>query len=418
MSQLLKISRTPPTKALRDALPEHNPSMVGCVPELQNGSKDKGYLHRLALILSEHCNIACPYCYEHREPEVFYNPEPSMRGMTPESALSILSSAYKLWPKIGVLFFFGGEPLLKKHVIKRICQAVVDHQIEGMETLPRFAMITNGTLLDEDACQMVTHYDFDLNISLDGPPVVNDMTRVDGAGNGTSNTTLKNLRRLREMGRAYHIEATVSRYHLEKGVPATELMDYFYDEHGVTVLHAPWVSAGPSDPYGLNHDEIFAYYEPAIRYSMANIRKGIPKTIFLVDHWLRALPNYQPGAMRTYCPACFSDISVNPAGDIYPCFMFNGYQNLKLGNAYDSRFEEHLNWNTIKAFYATIYGACDCPPEFQFFHSGCVGADRIATNSIMSKPYCGVHTRLLEVFFEELQHDRVGTHKLKGEIHG
>jgi uncharacterized protein len=361
-------------------------------------------LHRLAIILTEHCNIACPYCYEHREPEVFYHPTPSKRYMSADSVLDILRRAYSLWPHIGALFFFGGEPLVKKSLIKRVCEAVENGEVEGIGTRPRFAMITNATLLDADAAEMIARHNFELNISLDGPPVVNDMTRIDHSGNGTSRITLENLRRLRSMGIVYRIEATVSRFHLDSGVSATDLMDYFYDEHGIGVLHAPWVSAHPDDPYALTHDEIVAYYEPAIRYSMANLRKGIPKVIFLVDEWLRAMRNYSPNSGRAYCPACFSDISVNPAGDIYPCFMFNGYQYLKLGNVFDDQFGAHLNYRALQGFYASIFGPCNCPPEYQHFHSGCVGADRIATNSILSKPYCDVQTRLLEVFLEEFSH--------------
>lgn len=382
-----------------------SPDASGCsfatapVPDSARGRE----LHRLALILTETCNIACPYCYEHREPDVFYHPQPTMRGMTEDSVLQIVQRAYRIWPHIGALFFFGGEPLLKKHLIKRVCEAVEAGAFEGMASAPRFAMITNATLLDQDAAEMIVRHNFDLNISLDGPPAVNNMSRIDHKGRGTTAKSLENLRRLRDMGVDYHIEATVSRYHLEAGVSAIDLMDYFYDEHGIRVLHAPWVSATPDDPYYLTHDEIVAYYEPAIRYSMANLRKGIPKVIFMVDEWLRALPTYRQDSARAYCPACFSDISVNPAGDIYPCFMFNGYQYLKIGSVYDDQFGDHLNVPALQGFYATIFGPCDCPPEYRHFHSGCVGQDRIATNSIMSKPYCDVQTKLLEVFFEEFR---------------
>src|SRR5439155_26904665 len=100
----------------------------------------------------------------------------------------------------------------------RVCEEVENDRIEGMAVRPRFAMITYGTLLDEDACEMIARHDFELNISLDGPPVVNDLTRIDNRGNGTSSKTLSCLRRLREMGVSYHIEATVSRYHLQSGV--------------------------------------------------------------------------------------------------------------------------------------------------------------------------------------------------------
>jgi uncharacterized protein len=359
-------------------------------------------LHRLAIMLTEHCNIDCPYCYEHRDPEIFYNPDPRKRTMSEDSALDLLERAYRVWPEIGALFFFGGEPLLKRQLIQRICKAVMTEEISGVAVKPRFAMITNATMLDEEARDMVRNYNFGLNISLDGPPIVNDLTRIDRRGRGTSSRSMENLKKLRDAGGSYHIEATFSRYHLKAGVSVMDMMDYFYDEHGVTVLHAPWVSASAEDSYYLTDDEIVAAYVPAIEYSLENLRKGTPKVIFLVDEWLKVLKSYDPSKGRTYCPAFFSDLSMNPAGDIYPCFMFNGYRELKMGNIYDAGFPRTMNWSVARAFRHTIFGPCDCPPEYQPFHSGCVGADRIATNSILEKPYCGVHTRLLEFFLEQL----------------
>ena len=377
----------------------HDFQINNCIDQTTNKTRE---LHRLAIILTEMCNIACPYCYEHREPEIFYNSNHSKRAMSEESAIEILQGAYKLWPKIDALFFFGGEPLLKKNVIKRICQAIENNEIKGMQSWPSFALVTNATLLDDDVINLIEQHEFDINVSLDGPPKVNDLTRIDHKQKGVSEVTLNNLRKLRSRSIKYHIEVTFSKYHLLAGMSVPDLMDYFYQEHGINILHAPWVSASEDDLYHLTDDEIFAAYEPAIRYSIENLRKGIPKVIFFVNEWLSVLRNYDPNAGRGYCPACFSDISVNPGGDIYPCFMFNGFQYLKIGNVFDGEFFANLNQAVIEGFHHSIFAPCDCPPEYQPFHSGCVGADRIATNSILAKPYCNVQTKLVEVFLEEI----------------
>ena len=88
----------------------------------QNGILDANthHLHRLAFMLTEFCNLACPYCYEHREPEIFYNSDPTKRTMSESSVIALLEGAFKLWPSIESLFFFGGEPLLKRKLIKFI----------------------------------------------------------------------------------------------------------------------------------------------------------------------------------------------------------------------------------------------------------------------------------------------------------
>lgn len=362
-------------------------------------------LRRLALMVTELCNLACPYCYEHREPEVFFASSPHMRRMSGSSALDVLERAYSLWPQIDAIFFFGGEPLLQRKLIWSLCKAVREGRIPGMSSQPDLAMITNGILLDASAVAMVQRFGIRLNISLDGPATINDLARIDRRGRGSSELVLANLRGLRDSGVEYEIEATFSRYHLDAGLSIPDLMDYFFEEHGISSLHVPWVSSTPDNSYCLTPDEILGAYTLAVRYSFDNLRRGKPSVISFVNRWLRTLQAYEPEAARPYCPACFSDISVNATGDVYPCFMFNGVRHLKLGNIYDPEFFSSVNQAVVEAFYEAVYGACDCPPGYRAFHSGCIGQDRIAGGSILAKPFCGVQRELIDVFLEEVRKD-------------
>ena len=85
-----------------------------------------------------------------------------------------MSSVVKQGKKLGVYFymFTGGEPLVRKKDIIRLCKEHHDCQ---------FLAFTNGTLVDEEFCQEMKEVgNLMLAISIEGTPEVNDLRRGQG----------------------------------------------------------------------------------------------------------------------------------------------------------------------------------------------------------------------------------------------
>lgn len=85
-----------------------------------------------------------------------------------------LSGVVKQGKELGVYFymFTGGEPLVRKKDIIRLCKEHKDCQ---------FLAFTNGTLVDEEFCsEMKKAGNLMLAISLEGSPEVNDLRRGEG----------------------------------------------------------------------------------------------------------------------------------------------------------------------------------------------------------------------------------------------
>ena len=85
-----------------------------------------------------------------------------------------LSDVVKQSKELGVYFymFTGGEPLVRKNDIIKLCEEHHDCQ---------FLAFTNGTLVDEAFCQEMKRVgNLMLAISLEGSPEVNDLRRGDG----------------------------------------------------------------------------------------------------------------------------------------------------------------------------------------------------------------------------------------------
>jgi uncharacterized protein len=100
-----------------------------------------------------------------------------------EDIAALLEQMSEAHPSI-TLMFHGGEPLLRFDELRRICAFAADAG-ERHKASVSFLIQTNGSLLDEDKVQFLRERQFGVGMSIDGPPEVNDRTRVTAAGRGT-----------------------------------------------------------------------------------------------------------------------------------------------------------------------------------------------------------------------------------------
>lgn len=125
----------------------------------------------LTLHLTSECNLRCKYCYVEKRNAV----------MNEETAFKAVELALQSPGPTG-LVFFGGEPLLKKELIKKI---VSYSAARSKETSHRFyyKITTNGTLLDEDFLHFTKCAGMVVGFSHDG--LAQDDCRVFPNGGGT-----------------------------------------------------------------------------------------------------------------------------------------------------------------------------------------------------------------------------------------
>jgi uncharacterized protein len=113
-------------------------------------------LNNLSLVLTEQCNLRCPYCYVPK----------SGTTMPEEVALAAVRFLADRAPPEQplTLSFFGGEPFLAQPLMERV-------MAEARALRPdrfRFVTPTNGTLLDDAALELVERHRLELALSLDG----------------------------------------------------------------------------------------------------------------------------------------------------------------------------------------------------------------------------------------------------------
>ena len=142
-------------------------------------------MRALSLMLkpaSSECNLACGYCFYHSL--CASRSAPSHGFMSERTFERILSKAVRFASGAPIaLSFQGGEPLLRgKEFFLRAASAISGYRKKGIEI--SVGIQTNGTLIDEEWCDIFAKNGWLVGLSLDGDEEANAF-RVDKNGNAT-----------------------------------------------------------------------------------------------------------------------------------------------------------------------------------------------------------------------------------------
>ena len=134
----------------------------------------------LVLSLTEACNLRCAYCY--------YRESQATRALEmPDSVLErSIEFAYERTRELKQNYlnitFFGGEPLLRVDAIRKGVAFAKRYASDKFRV--RFAVNTNGTLLNSQLLDFFEAERILIYISIDGPREIHDTCRRTVTGNG------------------------------------------------------------------------------------------------------------------------------------------------------------------------------------------------------------------------------------------
>lgn len=283
---------------------------------------------RLELSLSERCNLACRYCYCG-----------TCRDEVPNSGLMPLDLARKavdwLFAHSGKddvsITFFGGEPLLNKSVMK---EAIAYSQRLAAErgVKAEYVMTTNGTLLDDEAIDLVKKYNFGLMVSLDGPQELHDAQCPTRDGKGSWELATAGIRRL--MARRSRVTVRCTMAH-----PVPDVMELirFFDGFGFTRIVLGPVS-NPMFPSACDFTEEDRLSlekqtgDAVVPWMLSEIAAGRePKYNPFSDLEEDQSCARPPEASPFRCGACRGTTTVGADGTLYPCHRFVGMKDWVVG---------------------------------------------------------------------------------------
>lgn len=180
-----------------------------------------GYMSKVVLNMSNKCNLKCKYCYADGG-KYASQKDNLMSDQTFENIVKeLLEQGIK---HIGVVSFFGGEPLLNYRLIKRGIK-ILDKSI----TVGTYEIVTNGWYLNKDMLIFFKEHNIKLSISIDGPQDITDFLR----GKGTYDRVMLGLDIAKSIGYSnVECSATYTKYHEKFGYTYDGIAKYF-EELGV-----------------------------------------------------------------------------------------------------------------------------------------------------------------------------------------
>jgi radical SAM protein with 4Fe4S-binding SPASM domain len=273
------------------------------------------YLH-----LTNECNLKCPYCYNKGDREEKIKLERAeMLSPTMNTEEYKLLIARLIECGARRLLFTGGEPLMRPDILE-----LAEFARSKSETVV-LEMLTNAILINEQTAAWMCRLLNTVTISLDGHERhLHEHYR----GRNTFGPTVKGIRQLvakrKEMNQAKPYIAVVPALTKKNVSFMKEIYEFSLDELGADGLAPIIFQAG-------DHQEVSLTQIPALDVYVEALARTRD---YLVERNARHSPTVtQPvevGA-RNHCGVGQGEISVDPAGFVYPCQSLH-FDEFKCGN--------------------------------------------------------------------------------------
>jgi len=175
----------------------------------------------LTLMLTRNCNLRCVYCY-------------ASAGVNNSSmSISLAFDAIKWYisqlsqKKIRITFHGGGEPTLRKEIIK----ATVDYIEKNKNGFGSRYLITTNGIVEDNFLNWMMNKKFAISISMDGPPEIQNRNRPMANGDPSSGLVEKTIHSLVNKEYPFTVRAT---YSVEDNL---ESIVHYFGKIGVRSLH-------------------------------------------------------------------------------------------------------------------------------------------------------------------------------------
>jgi radical SAM protein with 4Fe4S-binding SPASM domain len=220
---------------------------------------------------------------------------------------------------------------------------------------------------------------------------INDLLRKKYNEEKISEIVVKNIKRLQQEGIKIGIEATYTNYHLQQGFTVWDCINYFNKEFGIASIHIPPISAKKNHSnfswriFPEHFELCIKSYTGAIKKCIDSWVKGEEMCSFsFLDRYLEAiLKGYKS---HLFCPAYVDTIAVWWNGDIYPCFMFWGVEEFKIGNI-DFIKPEELKYSLLNKIPTKIEIKKCNECEIKWLCNICLGGVYNESDTIWNIPY-------------------------------
>ena len=334
------------------------------------------------------CNLDCKYCF-FLSRELLY---PGHRFRMADDLLdTYIRQLLEAQPGPDVtLAWHGGEPtLMGLEFFRRSIERVAKHRRPG--TRVAHTIETNGVEIDDDWCAFFRTHNFIVSVTLDGPPEMHDVYRVDRHGQPTCERVMRAIRLLQKHGVDFNIVTTV---HAANADHPLEVYRFLRDEVKTRFVHVipvvervtdvllPLVNDGWSN-HGDDRRPLHLDKGDMVTKRSITAEQWGTFLIQVFDEWLAhdvgtvfvqmfdaAVASWigAPATMCIFAETCGDVVSVEHNGDVYSCDHFVEPTHL-LGNICKTHLLQIVSSDAQKTFGAgkrdTLPRYCrDCTVRF------------------------------------------------------
>jgi len=318
----------------------------------------------LCLHVAHTCNLNCSYCFASQGK--YHGDRALMSFEVGKRALDFLIENSGKRRNLEV-DFFGGEPLMNWDVVKQLVEYARSVEKQYNKNF-RFTLTTNGMLIDEDVIEFANKEMSNVVLSLDGRKEINDLKRVDYAGNGSYDKIVPKFKQLVESrgGKGYYMRGTFTHANPDFTKDVFHMADL-----GFTELSMEPVVSSTDDPAALTPEDLEIVKEHYEILAKEMIKRKKEGRGFNFYHYMLDLTEGPCVYKRiSGCGSGTEYMAVTPWGDLYPCHQFVGDEAYKLGDIWqgvtnDALREEFRSCNAYaredcKDCWAKLYCSGGC----------------------------------------------------------
>ena len=337
------------------------------------------------------CNLDCSYCFFLSKEMLYPGSRFRMADDLLELTIRQLIEAHRV-PEVQ-LAWQGGEPtLIGLPFFRRAVALAESYRRPGM-TL-RYALQTNGTLLDDDWGEFLAANRFLVGISIDGPRDIHDHFRRDKGGGPTFDKVMRGLDVLKRHRVDWNVLCTLHQANADRPL---DVYRFFRDELGAQhIQFIPVIERVQATELG--HTAKWSSWRDRPLYTQTGdhvTQRSITAEQFgrflcsVFDDWVRrdvgrvyvqmfdvALANWygEPSGLCVHSKTCGVALAIEHNGDLYSCdhFVEPAY---RLGNIAETPMIELIASPQQRKFgqdkFDTLPRTCrECDVRFAC-HGGC-----------------------------------------------
>ena len=276
------------------------------------------------------CNLRCKYCSVNADGNgLKLSPETAIKGF--EAILNLPNISSSL-----TVEFSGGEPLVNFSLIKELVSKFASLAAErGVEI--RYAIQTNGVLINDEIASFFAENHFSVGISTDGDELWNK-NRIDATGQAVYPKVLQSFDILRSngvtsfstLGVVYNPQQYNSyiKFAKENGICRFRLNTLTNIGRSQNQMNTTTSVVSVSDDY------VKQYVQMAKTLILDPEYSGMKEAN--LEYYLWALLDWQPHmCFRTPCGAGRNQLHISSYGEIFPCQDWRSIGDVSLGHISD-----------------------------------------------------------------------------------